>query len=429
MQKKYLIFIGIVAAASYGIMNLSFKPVNPYYDNSILVIDKNRDKMVNIIEPFETKAWFDFNGDTFANSTSWIKEDYILVYDLNHDGVIFYGKEFFYDEKLSKLDMLNKLDINDDQILNHKDKEFKYLKLFNDKNSNGSIDKNEIVAFDKLDKSILIDLDNKFLHVNNKNYMLQEVKLTASRQLTNYVKADELKKQLTAKMLFLPFIRGYGRVHDTQNKYILNPAFKEYVEKLSKEDPANIEKEFPTFMKKWIGLDEVHKKYGINRIETTYDDKTWMIETISGYKENIKEIEAAYAKGSSSSIQYNTKYIDTFYKSGYFNTLSRFLFQTTYRNILKGAYYKLGSDTIGISNRELADSSIIEYVNSLNSNEDIERLARTLAYLNIKQKYFQNKLLKKINSANKEKFIRTYKSYVDEIMNSKFYATAKNKIK
>ena len=99
----------------------AMKKTRPYLKESVIVVDMNKNEIADKIPHKDTKAWFDFNGDGFANNTEWVKEDYILTYDANHDENIGYGVEFFYDKEIPKIDMLKKLDSNNDGFIDNKD--------------------------------------------------------------------------------------------------------------------------------------------------------------------------------------------------------------------------------------------------------------------------------------------------------------------
>ena len=114
--KIYMIVV-ILLVSIFVFYNLQIKKY-PYYENSVIAIDINKNNIIDKIAHKDTKAWFDFNGNDIANNTEWIDRDYILAYDANHDGKITFGKEFFYVDKESKIDVLKKLDNNKDGLIN-----------------------------------------------------------------------------------------------------------------------------------------------------------------------------------------------------------------------------------------------------------------------------------------------------------------------
>lgn len=417
MKKKYLIFIFVLFVLSLIFVNAVpqfFKKKNEYSEYSLLVIDINKDGKTNKVIPQQKRVYFDYNGNDVANNTIWIENDYILVYDKNHDTEITYGKEFFYDKELTKLQILKQLDSNNDNIIDRFDKEHRYIKFFNDKNTNGKINSDEIIGF----TDMTIYLDKNKLEFDNKIYNFDEVHLQASKVQTTYAHKDKLMNTVFYNNSGLPLIRGYGNVFDTFIVYRLSKPFTAYTLNFKEEHPKYIEDNFESFISRWTGLYEMHNKYGIKREKLNYDDKAWILDKISGNDFNVKEIEAAYSNRQEPKIKYNKSYIDVFYVNGVNQALARFLIQTKYKNYIKGAYYSINTDSMKVLNQDYVNTSILERIEKLQDEDELKRFAKTLAYLNHKEKFFKSSILKNTNNI----FLDTYNRFMLAIKKSKEYA-------
>ena len=122
-----------------------------------LAIDLNNDgiKDTNL----DYKINFDLDNNGFKEATSWISEnDALIAIDRNNNGIIDNGSELFgnktksntariYTNPNSKngFESLKELDSNNDGIIDEKDKEFTNLLLWQDKNSNGISETDELI--------------------------------------------------------------------------------------------------------------------------------------------------------------------------------------------------------------------------------------------------------------------------------------------
>ena len=122
-----------------------------------LVIDLNNDgiKDTNL----DYKINFDLDNNGFKEATSWIdNNDAFIAIDKNNNGTIDNGSELFGNKSISNnayaytnpnakngFESLKELDSNNDDIINEKDKEFTNLLLWQDKNSNGISETDELI--------------------------------------------------------------------------------------------------------------------------------------------------------------------------------------------------------------------------------------------------------------------------------------------
>lgn len=100
-----------------------------------------------------TGAIFDIDADGKLDSTGWVQgDDALLVYDRNGNSKIDNGSELFGDQNGSAngFQELAKYDKNSDGKLNNLDPVFKSLKLYQDQNSNGKIEKNELMTLNQM---------------------------------------------------------------------------------------------------------------------------------------------------------------------------------------------------------------------------------------------------------------------------------------
>lgn len=96
-------------------------------------------------------AVFDINADGKQDRTGWVKgDDALLVMDRNGNGTIDDGRELFGDQNgaANGFEELGKLDANKDGVIDRRDPLFSALKLYRDINTNGRIDKNEMIPLD-----------------------------------------------------------------------------------------------------------------------------------------------------------------------------------------------------------------------------------------------------------------------------------------
>ncbi len=115
-----------------------------YFSPLMVFMDEERPLFANVSD-------FPLNP---AGQTSWVEENspgYFLVYDEKLNGKIETKDQLFGDNDKFKngFDNLAQFDLNKDNFINKKDKVFKKLFLWNDKNANGISEKNELVALGK----------------------------------------------------------------------------------------------------------------------------------------------------------------------------------------------------------------------------------------------------------------------------------------
>ena len=118
-----------------------------------LALDLDNDGKISIIPQQESSVYFDHDGDGVGFRSSWIgSQDGLLVYDKNNNGTIDNGNELFGNFTLNSngefasngYEALANLDSDNNGIINENDTEFTNLKVWQDSNSNGISESNEL---------------------------------------------------------------------------------------------------------------------------------------------------------------------------------------------------------------------------------------------------------------------------------------------
>jgi Ca2+-binding RTX toxin-like protein len=110
---------------------------------SPLVLDLNGDGIK--LFPYTRGVYFDIDNDGFMEKVGWASpEDGHLARDLNGNGVIDNITELFGDDLISAYFKLSLMDSNHDKIIDERDEDFEELLVWQDKNSNGFSEKDEL---------------------------------------------------------------------------------------------------------------------------------------------------------------------------------------------------------------------------------------------------------------------------------------------
>ena len=156
-----------------------------------IALDLNANGKIDTLS-LENGVFFDHNGDGIAFKSSWISgEDGILARDINGDGKITSGAELFGNfTKLKNGELakngaqaLKDLDDNNDGIFDSNDKAFNEILVWQDKNSDGISQKNELKTLSEHNiKSIDLEFmaDNTALDKDNKQILIGSFKISSS---------------------------------------------------------------------------------------------------------------------------------------------------------------------------------------------------------------------------------------------------------
>jgi Ca2+-binding RTX toxin-like protein len=140
---------------------------------SPLVLDLNGDGIK--LSSYQNGVYFDIDADKFMERVGWLSsEDAHLARDLNKNGKIDDITELFGDELISAFSKLALLDSNEDGVIDEDDDEFNELLIWQDKNSNGYSESDELKSLSEAGiKSIS-------LNKQNDNRVVEGNKITAT---------------------------------------------------------------------------------------------------------------------------------------------------------------------------------------------------------------------------------------------------------
>ena len=150
---SFLSGLGSVLAGLLGGLSGLLPPWMPGSDplhpaaNDPLVLDLNGDGLYTFIDYSESSVHMDYDGDGFAERSSWISpEDGFLVWDANGNGLVDGAYELFGDTGSSAVgyQALAQLDSNGDGVINASDDDFNALRVWQDFNSDGVTDAGEL---------------------------------------------------------------------------------------------------------------------------------------------------------------------------------------------------------------------------------------------------------------------------------------------
>ena len=210
--------------------NITSNPLNNFYSNEYkLLSDKLKDLSIatannladtaniSLYDPIaldldgngkidtlslENGVFFDHNGDKVAFKSSWVNSsDGILARDIDGDGAITSGAELFGNfTKLKNGELakngaqaLKDLDDNNDGIFDSNDKAFNEILVWQDKNSDGISQKNELKTLSEHNiKSIDLEFmaDNTALDKDNKQILIGSFSTNISNESKNNLASD-----------------------------------------------------------------------------------------------------------------------------------------------------------------------------------------------------------------------------------------------
>lgn len=114
--------------------------------SSPLILDLDGDG-VELLPLENSEAFFDLDGNGFAEKTGWVaSDDALLAIDSNGDGKISNINELFGNESTDGFVELSTLDSNSDNLIDVNDAQFSELLLWQDANENGISEAGELTA-------------------------------------------------------------------------------------------------------------------------------------------------------------------------------------------------------------------------------------------------------------------------------------------
>ncbi len=166
-----------------------------------IALDLNANGKIDTLS-LENGVFFDHNGDKIAFKSSWVNSsDGILARDIDGDGAITSGAELFGNfTKLKNGELakngaqaLKDLDDNNDGIFDSNDKAFNEILVWQDKNSDGISQKNELKTLNEHNiKSIDLEFmaDNTALDKDNKQILIGSFSTNISNESKNNLASD-----------------------------------------------------------------------------------------------------------------------------------------------------------------------------------------------------------------------------------------------
>ncbi|ECW1082974.1 hypothetical protein F3U23_21010 [Salmonella enterica] len=213
-----------------------------------IIIDLNGDGVKTISK--SAGLVFDHDGNLFAENTGWVSpEDGLLVLDKNHDGKIGSGNELFGSNTIlnngqkaqNGYEALREYDENHDGMIDKNDSIWSQLKVWQDKNSNASVDDGELLSMEQLK---ITGVKLNYQNINNTdsegNAHLQQgdviyedghigtaedIGLDTDKGKTQYVGDSTVSEDVQT----LTYIRGFGNVADLQVAMSHNDSLKALV--------------------------------------------------------------------------------------------------------------------------------------------------------------------------------------------------------
>ncbi|HEB6950045.1 TPA: hypothetical protein R0445_004666, partial [Salmonella enterica subsp. enterica serovar Hvittingfoss] len=246
---------------------------NSRYDP--IVIDLNGDGVKTISK--SAGLVFDHDGNFFAENTGWVSpEDGLLVLDKDHDGKIGSGNELFGSNTIlnngqkatNGYEALREYDENHDGVIDKNDSIWSQLKIWQDKNSNATVEDGEILSLDQLN---IAGIKLNYQNINNTdsegNAHLQQgevvykdghtgtaedIGLDTDKGKTQYVGDTTVSEDVQT----LPYIRGFGNVADLQVAMSHNDNLKSLVSQYVAADNGDKSRLVEQIIYAWMGVND-----------------------------------------------------------------------------------------------------------------------------------------------------------------------------
>ncbi|SUX09577.1 Ig family protein [Campylobacter sputorum subsp. bubulus] len=254
------------------------------YDPLILDLDNDGIETTTL----DNGVYFDHNSDNISFKTSWVgNDDALLVVDKNLNNQIDDGNELFgnftklnntNNHAINGFHALKEYDTNKDNIIDINDKEFKTLKLWQDKNSNALVDDNELFSLEEKGiKSINLNhkISNEIINTDNTKELTST--FTKFDGTTGEIadinlkvnKVDSIYKKdtiLDEKYINLPYIKGYGFLRDLNKAASLSTSLyntlKTYINATTKDEQIKL---LQTLVKEWSDTTSKNNSYSLQK--------------------------------------------------------------------------------------------------------------------------------------------------------------------
>ena len=250
-----------------------------------LTLDLDGDGIETLASNGHKGALFDHSNDGIRTATGWInKDDGLLVYDRNGDGVVNNGGELFGDNTLLKnseraangYQALAELDENSDGKVDAADSAFAKLRVWRDLNQDGISQEGELLTLNEAKvKALNLANKNADRDLGNGNSLAEEGTYTDSdgneKQMGDLnLAADHFHSRyadslpLTDEQQQAPNLRGSGRVRDLREAAAQSPdvaaALQAYANAQTKEEQLALRDQL---LRAWAGTDKRFTTEGV----------------------------------------------------------------------------------------------------------------------------------------------------------------------
>ena len=253
--------------------------------NDPLTLDLDGDGIETVASNGHKGALFDHSNDGIRTATGWVsKDDGLLVYDRNGDGVVNNGSELFGDNTPLKngkraangYQALAELDDNGDGKVDAADSAFAKLRVWRDLNQDGISQEGELFTLEEAKvKALNLANKNADRDLGNGNTLAEEGTYTDSdgneKQMGDInLAADPFHSRfsdsvtLTDEQQQTPNLRGSGRVRDLREAAAQSPdvaaALQAYANAQTKEEQLALRDQL---LRAWAGTDKRFTTEGV----------------------------------------------------------------------------------------------------------------------------------------------------------------------
>jgi hypothetical protein len=216
---------------------------------------------------YDTRVYFDIDGDQFAEKVGWIApDDGLLALDVNGDGVISDITELFGDDIMPAFDKLARHDSNGDGAITAADADYARLKVWRDFDQDGFSDANELFALNDASISIksiflaetpqetyqnenYISGSSSFTRYNNTTSKMYDVHFLNDNVNTWFMgaRSEEFGStyEVSPEALLMPLSRGYGSLASLHIAMTDNKDLRTMMRELVNLDASDIEAVLP----------------------------------------------------------------------------------------------------------------------------------------------------------------------------------------
>jgi Ca2+-binding RTX toxin-like protein len=248
-----------------------------FRDPLILDLDNDGIETTNV----KDGAYFDHDGNGFAEQTGWTSsDDGLLVMDRNADGIINDGKELFGDQTILQngqratdgFQALAELDTNADGVININDAAFSNLKIWQDIDGDGYSASDELFTLQEMGISSInvVHTDTNILDPQG-NTQVQAGTFTRTDNSTASIGSFNLHRDVTYSIATewldvpdniaaLPDLQGYGNTYDLHQAMVRDTAgtLQSMIEQFIAEEDSGIRDSLmEQILLKWTGSDTI----------------------------------------------------------------------------------------------------------------------------------------------------------------------------